>query len=391
MKPYSDPKISPLFPKPSDIKKEWFQFSFAQGINRIKEFKQRLAEAEILRKMIYDKLQLEGWNPVTDTYNPEVHSDIDANLKKVKLMSLNEALQFAFDKRKKEWTPKTQQDYGSMLKYFKKAGFESRLHDKGVHHFRGAHFKLLLETVETIRDLSHKGYNKYRDYLSTLVGEMVQWDIVEINYIHNIRSKKEPKTFAHIPPDEAQRQKIVDYIKTEHPNYYVFLCIIYGCTLRPKEILSLRVRDINFSRQEIRLEAKNAKTSTEGLIAMPNWLGEMLKRFLEKHPNNENDYMFTSSGSENFIPGINPPGKNLATRTWKSLVKDELRLNISQYSLKKLAGNDMIKLQQENGVMNLLELPRVQMGHTNSRQTEVYVTEHLKVINEVIKGKMPQL
>ncbi len=403
MKKFTEPIFSPLNPKAEDMKNgwrvrfnylhddKWIRFSFSQGINRIKDYGERLAQAEVLKNLLTNKLKFEGWNPVTDTYNPEVHPEVDQQIKAMQQMSLEDAMSFVFGKRKDEWTRKTQQDYSSMLKYLKKAAMLCKLHDKGVHLFQGAHFKLLLETVEKVRNLSHKGYNKYRDYLSTLVGEMVQWDIIQHNYIHNIRLKKEPKTLAHQPPDDNDRVLIVNHIKKEHPDYFMFLCLIYGCTLRPKEILGLKVSDIDFRKQTIRLKAENAKTGTERNVALPNWVKDMLEDFLIRHPHKPHHYLFTSNGQGTFLPGWKTPGKNMAHRTWKILVKEGLGLETTQYSLKKLAGNDMIKLQQERGVLSLLELPRVQMGHSNSRQTEVYVTEHKKAIDKVIRDYMPEL
>lgn len=402
MKKYTEPYITPGNLKPRDVGKEWrvrFSYfhngvwqrvSFTNDMNRIKDYKERLQTAKALQKFLSDKLRLEGWNPINDTYAPEIHPETDERLKKIKLMPLNEAMQFAFDKRKSEWSYKTIQDYGGMLEYLKKAAYACQIQAQAVNHFQVAHFKLLLESVEQKRKLSHSGYNKYRDFLSTLVSELIQWDIIQYNYVHSIRAKKEPKTFAHRPPTSTERNLIVDKIKSLDPNYYIFLSVLYGCTLRPKEILLLTVSDLSFENQTLRLKAQNAKTGTERFVAVPTWLIDMLREFkLTKYKST--DYIFSTTTKGKFLPGPNKMHPNIPTSYWKKIVKDGLKLNITQYSLKKLAGNDMIKIQRMEGVDKLLELPRQQMGHANTKQTEVYVTDHVEYINDVIRQKMPVL
>jgi hypothetical protein len=58
---------------------------------------------------------------------------------------------------------------------------------------------------------------------------------------------------------------------------------------------------------------------------------------------------------------------------------------------KKLSGDDMVRLQRREHADNLLELPRMMMGHTKQGQTEDYVTEHKEVLKDLIKNKMPEL
>lgn len=54
-----------------------------------------------------------------------------------------------------------------------------------------------------------------------------------------------------------------------------------------------------------------------------------------------------------------------------------------------MAGDDMIKIPMQ--VKGLLELPRVTMGHSSSRMTETYVSEHREVYKDLIQTQMPEL
>lgn len=49
----------------------------------------------------------------------------------------------------------------------------------------------------------------------------------------------------------------------------------------------------------------------------------------------------------------------------------------------------MIKIQMQ--IKQLLELPKTQMGHSSTRITELYVSEHKEVYKDLIQTQMPEL
>jgi hypothetical protein len=53
---------------------------------------------------------------------------------------------------------------------------------------------------------------------------------------------------------------------------------------------------------------------------------------------------------------------NTPTSWWRKIVKEDLKQDVNQYSLKKLSGDDMVRLQRREGVDKLLDLPKAQMG-----------------------------
>nr|WP_231402174.1 site-specific integrase [Panacibacter microcysteis] len=210
-----------------------------------------------------------------------------------------------------------------------------------------------------------------------------------------MKSKEEIKVFAHKPPTDLQRKLIVDKIKTDYYNYYRFICVLYGCTLRPKEITRLKVKHLVRSEQIFRIipdkEEGNSKTSAQRDVVIPDWLMQMLND-LNLQSCDPDWYIFSGKeGSKMFMPGKSRMHSNSPTRWWRNIVKIELGLDVTQYSLKKLAGNDMVKLQVAHGVQDLLELPKLQMGHSSKSITEVYVDEHKKVLSQIVKTRMPTL
>lgn len=72
-------------------------------------------------------------------------------------------------------------------------------------------------------------------------------------------------------------------------------------------------------------------------------------------------------------------------------VKSLLSQLVYSCRLKKLSGNDMVKLQMLYNTDKLLQLPQMQMGHSEEKQTTIYVQEHLEVMKDLVKYQMPVL
>lgn len=106
-------------------------------------------------------------------------------------------------------------------------------------------------------------------------------------------------------------------------------------------------------------------------------------------------YIFsTHNRHRSFLPGPKPMHPNTTNNNWRKIVKSEktgLGIDVNQYSLKKLAGNDMVRIQINNNADKLLKLPQSQMGHSHEKQTTDYVREHLEVMKELVKTQMPVL
>jgi integrase len=405
---WTEPKIYPKNPQPSDMKKSWrveFRFfdsrtgkwhpkpfAYKHGINYIKNYRERIAEVNAMKTAILIKLN-QGWNPITNT--TRVKSPAEIEIENLQQMNFSEAMDFAFKKKTKDWSKRTRQSYEGVIKYLKEAVISAGLYDLKISEMKRRHFKLLLEEVTEKRKLSAKGYNKYREYLSSLVGELIQWDAMEYNLIRDIKTKEVLKTVAHRPPTKDQRLAIVSHIKSQHPDYYRYLAVLYGCTIRPKEITGLKIKHLHKIEQVFRLIPdrieETTKTNFEREIPIPNWLMDLLSQ-LNLHKYDPDWYIFSTRNKySSFLPGPNRMHTNTTNLWWRTIVKEGLKIDVNQYSLKKLSGDDMVRLQRREHADNLLELPRMMMGHTKQGQTEDYVTEHREVLKDLIRNKMPEL
>lgn len=411
LNPWSEPKISPKSTTAKTVGHHchvWFRFydqenhKWSNPIRRkpalppICSKEDHYLELKALRQAIIFKLNVQGWNPLNNTYSTAKEDDeFDVELQKLKDLSLSDSLTFAFNKKKTDWSKRTCQCFEGVIKYLKQAAEYVELNNKKINEFRLPHYRVLLETVKDLRKLSNQGFNKYREYLSSLITELIQWEVVELNLVHHVKTKDVIKRLANRPPTKDEQLLIVTAVKKENYPYYRFLAVLYGTTLRPKEITSLKIKHLHKKESIFRIPydeiEENLKTKADREVVIPNWvMGLLMEMNLQNH-NPENYIFSTFNKYRSFIPGPNRMHPNTTNHWWRKIVKEGLGLNVNQYGLKKLSGNDMVKLQMLHNTDKLLQLPQMQMGHAEEKQTKVYVQEHLEVMKELVKNQMPVL
>jgi integrase len=385
-KKYTDPQVSTS----GDRWFVWFKFEgrtlkYYGGVNYTalkKSPKQRKVEIKGLLKL-WESLLAEGFNPLTRSYETESGPESG-------LYSFVEALEYARQKKTSSgaWKKKTQQDYKSSIKFLTQAAHTCGLADTPIAKLRKADYKRILESVQSTRTLEGTGYNKYRDHLSSLIGEVAEWELIESNPVETIKMQPVIKKFAHEKPTPSERIKIVEAIKENKPTFYRFCSTLYGTTIREKEILALQIGDFHLSDQVIKIvpdkSRDNSKVLGERRIVIPDTLLKVLLQLnLEAFPINY--YVF----SKNYLPGPTRMHSNTPTSHWRDIVKTGLKIDKDLYGLKKLGGDVMIDIQAE--VKKMIELPQRQMGHTTSGMTEVYVQRHIEIMNDLFRRNMPEL
>lgn len=354
-------------------------------MNSISNYKERLADANKIKSILKERLE-KGWNPVTNTYPEKSQKQID--LDRLQEMNFSDALDFAREQLKKQWEVKTLQDYSSKIKYLKSA-CDSIGITKPIKDFKKAEFKLILEQVIGDRKLGSDGFNGYRTFLSGLVSELVEWDVMEGNLIRDIKTKETLKKVAHRPPTQDQRLTIVSHIKEHHREYFRFLCVLYGCGIRPKEITRIKIKHLHKLEHLFRLPAEITKNGTESDVSIPEWVMDLLMEMkLEKY--DPEFYIFGGKGNM-FMPGKNKMHSNSTTTWWRRIVKEGLKIEVDQYGLKKLSADDLVRLKRREGADNLLSLAKEHFRHSDDKVTGVYTDQHNVITREIIKKKMPRL
>lgn len=363
-----------------------------EGINRIKDLTLRMKEAVALKKARTQWLK-SGWNPITNTFTETKEEFLI--LDRLRSMSVSEAMKHSFDSQFKKWSKKTKESYTSMYNFCIYGAYKSGIADLRVKDAIALHYRILLETTIESRKLGNEGFNKYRDFMSTLMGFISREEITLYNPILKIEAKPVIKKKAHVAPTEDEKVRIVTEIKAKHWSYFRFFSVLYGCVLRPQEITRLKIKNIDFVKQEFKIMPDGngaSKTNFERTVAIPDWVITLLNELDLKELDPE-WYIFSTYANrwKYFLPGPRMMHAGTPSKYYKRVIKDALGIKITQYAFKKLAGDDMVRLLHAERATGLLDMAQMQMGHQDARTTEIYTDEHQKIMRGIVKRKMPGL
>ena len=352
----------------------WFRYNgtkivFKKGINYIKDYKKRLAESNAWATALHDKLKRD-WNPLI----PDVIAS-QSNL------TLSEALDFALLEKKKTLADKTKIDYSCTVKFTKTAIHDLHFDYLAVVETKRIHIKLILEKIKETRKWSNKAFNKNLGYLKAILSELIQWDIIENNPAHGIRSLKVGEINANIPATDEEVKLIKEKIILDFPNFYVYVICIFHTGIRPDELLHIQLKMINLEKNQIILPSKITKTDIERIVPINPFLMSYLEEMNISNYNPE-FYLFGSKREYSnrglkkdldFIPAPKKLNRDAASKLWRKLIKVDLGIDVTMYSLKHLGANKKILAGVE------LDALRELYGHTSKMMTLRYA----KVVKEV--------
>lgn len=375
---YTIPKVV----KYDDLSKPWFVyfrysgklFRYKYGINYITNLKKREAEANLLRDALLQKLK-EGWNPnIPDVVNTFSN------------LTFSEALDFAIEKKTSQLGTKTLCGYKSTVKFIKEALKATKMENLLITETKGIHIKLIIEKTKEQRNWSNKSFNKNLGYLKAVLSELMQWDIIENNPAHGIKSLKVGEVTAFTPATDEEVKLIKEKILSDFPSFYVYIISIFHTGIRPEELLHIQVKMVDLPKSQIILPPEITKTDIERIVP----LNPFLKAYFEemKLQQHSKEYFvfgskreFTNRGLKkdlDFIPGPRRLNRDCASKLWRKLVKNELEINVDMYSLKHLGANKKILAGVE------LDALRELYGHTSKMMTLRYS----KVVKEVNRNQI---
>lgn len=360
--------------------------------------KERLAQLNALKKAILFKLEHQEWNPISNTYPTKAPEQIE--LDRLKELSFNEALDFALSKC--VVSSKTKLDYGTTVRFFKLAAEQTRFNYKPIVEIKRQHIKLLLEHVKTERKWSNKAYNKNLGYLGAVMDRLLDWEIIEVNPAHNIKSLPVTETIKYEPLTTEEKTIIREHLYLHHYRFFVFLMVVYHTGIRPKEILALKIKDISKDLSEIvivpDLISENSKTKSIRKVPINQHL-QLLLRELQLQEYSKECFIFGSpfqSGLGNrgsskegrgtfhidyFKPSLTQIKRDTVTKLWKKIVKDKLGIDKYQYALKHSGADDKILAGID------IDALRELYGHSSKFMTEKYAQK----VKEVYKKKIMEL
>lgn len=414
---FTEPQISPKNPSSKNLFKSWFIWfryfdasepdnkkawkliSLKGDINDIPDFRERLKSAKQLCKAIKEQLE-GGFNPLTKNFEKPELTESNPFDK----MTLNEAMDFALSKC--EVASKTKAGYTHTVTYCKEAARRVSLSKMPVKEVKKQHIKLILEEAKKKRKWSNKAYNKYLGYLQAVLSRLHDWELIEQNPAYGIKALPVAESEKYVPISDEEKKIIRDYLYINHYRYFVFIMVLFHCGIRPKEILSLKISDVDLNNNLITitpdLDLENAKTKKIRKVPINKHLLPFLRE-LELHLYNKEFYVFGSpyvsgrgnSGSargkkfgvmhpDYFKPSSCQIKRDTVTKFWKKVVKDKLGIDKYQYSLKHSGANAMILAGIDLDALKTL------YGHSSKHTTSVYATKVKELYKQQIIENAPE-
>lgn len=374
---YSYPTVKPAnWDKIKQIKEDWYiQYYFYTpdgkthykvvkgGINRFKTIKERQEYTKELLENIVTLLK-SGYNPLTRTIiEEEESSEITTNTHFIDAFFLAHKTINGTEKHKKEIL--------YIIRRIEKVATGIDYMYLPIGSLKRSHIKDLLERMELSDDM----YNRVRNYLSVLISELLEYDVIEYNFIRDIKKKKTVSKIREVLSDKdfvLAKNHLADH----YPDFYRYMMIFFSSGSRSSELLNMKVSDVDLKNMEYRILVKKGNKyfeTTKVIIksALPYWQKQL-------NGARADDYVF----SRGLIPGVDAIQPYQITKRWYRLVKKPLGITADFYSLK----HKFLDLLDEayQGTDNIAKW---HAAHTSDAMTnKVYLQTKKKRANEALKN-----
>src|SRR5690606_30217610 len=278
---------------------------------------------------------------------------------------------------------KTYFGYRSCLGFINKSIKDLAIEHLYINEISRYHIKLIMENAQETNSWSNKAYNKYLGYFKSILSELIEWDLIQFNPAHGIRSKKVSESFANIPPTDIEQNKIKEYLTKIDYNFFRYIATIYHTGIRPGEILNIKVANVLLDKNIIYIPAESTKTLKDRIVPINLHLKRLfLEMEIEHHPAEfylfgafEYNHKHRSKKGLDFIPAPNKIKTDTATKRWKKLIKDDLGIQKNMYSEKHKGADDKILAGID------LDSLRELYGHRSKLMTEKYA----KAVKEIYR------
>lgn len=385
-------------------KAAWHEVKKREGINRIKDRKEKEAAIEALRIAREQWLDM-GWNPMLDPRfeaRPTVSRHDYGDLKK---MRIADALEFALDKKKV--STKSRYDYQTTVRYISQAVGQCRLSHLPISALNRSHVKALMEEarnftgkITVLKDGKQKsyikrnpwsdyGYNKNLDFFSGLLSELVEWEALEFNPAFRINRLDVPETQKFVTVSDEEKDIIREYLFRKNYNFFIFVITIYHTGMRPKEILGLQMKDVNLKEQLIWIRPydEKAKIKKERNVTINPHLLKFYKD-MELHKYSPDHFVF----SEGFRPGVIRIDRRVATNLWNDLVRGHLGIDKFMYSMKHRGADDLADALTKKHIKqdSIEDIIQDNLGHSKKFMTRRYTKKGILISQGIIKRNAPK-
>lgn len=290
-------------------------------------------------------------------------------------LTLREGLDWALEQKKRTWRKGSEKEYTTPLNIFYEVTDRLGYSNKDINKVTKPVMMHILEQMLDDRAKMKKDFNraynylKYKNNLGNLFKVLKKYEKIKENPCDFENDYKKPKSKKPVPASRDLLNLIRTTIENSDTPYFKHYVTMVNMTgIRPKELFSLRVADVDLRNKVILVRSEEAKDAEDRLVPIPKNLMSYLKELrLDLH--DHDDYVF----GYDFLPEarIMPVPRDRSTKLWNSLIiapksKGGLGLPIKMYWMKHYG----VKARLEAGINE--SAVQYGLGHASLSETYDY-------------------
>lgn len=384
-----------------DINKNWFveyslrdpytgemkRFREYSGFSKLYSSEERYKHAERIIQDLSGKIA-SGWSPFSQQKSTYVDNILMNNVaqrwgnERNGVVNIRKHLSDFLELKKVCVSKKSFQTYQSKMRIFCEWSEHNKVDQLHVSRVTTGHIQDFLRDIATANGLSRLTMQKYAQILHSFFDYLMK-DVgcIEVNPVIAIPKlgKVVDKAAKPIPDDD--RRLLMSAMRKYDRQLWIVCLLQYYCAIRPGECRLLKVGDLDFNSETIRVPKDVSKNREGETVVMPAQLVRQLRK--EGYAEAERGlYLFSASGT----PGDRPLGKNYF-RNHFNLLRDKLGLSqdYKLYSFKYTGGVALV-----NAGIDTWELQR-HFRHKSIDTTEHYIRKNFAVKSDKIKNHFPDI
>lgn len=213
------------------------------------------------------------------------------------------------------------------------------------------------------QQLVGKSINGRMSCLKSVVEVAFKRKLLSVNIFRTVAKRKEIVTKQNLAYTDDQIAIIKKKLLKVDPEVWYFCMFIFYTFMRPAEIRTLRVENVDFKKKKIYLAAENSKVKAERYVEISEGLRQVLES-MEVNWKNRKEFLFKAPNGDAF----KGKGKNYFAYKYRDVL-DELHFE-KHYTLYSWKHTGNVKAYQAGiGIHAIMR----QNGHTNVETTMNYL------------------
>lgn len=384
-----------------DMNKNWFveyslrdpytgamkRFREYSGFSKLYSAEERYKHAERIIQELSGKIA-SGWSPFDQQKSTYVDNILMNNVaqrwgnERDGVVNIRKHLSDFLELKKVSVSKKSFQTYQSKMRIFCEWSEHNKVDQLHVSRVTTGHIQDFLRDIVTENGLSRLTMQKYAQILHSFFDYLMK-DVgcIEVNPVIAIPKLGKVVDEAAKPIPDDDRRLLMSAMRKYDRQLWIVCLLQYYCAIRPGECRLLKVGDLDFNSETIRVPKDVSKNREGETVVMPAQLVRQLRK--EGYAEAERGlYLFSASGT----PGDRPLGKNYF-RNHFNLLRDKLGLSqdYKLYSFKYTGGVALV-----NAGIDTWELQR-HFRHKSIDTTEHYIRKNFAVKSDKIKNHFPDI